>query len=104
MTCAKYDGVSTAIEASLASKGLGRRRIVTVPCTGFGPGKACEDIFVAPMKSWLVARTGWWGLAFTAYRMWRRVPPRHRRRIIAGARKHGPRVARKAATRAKRLL
>jgi hypothetical protein len=36
------------------------------------------------------------GLALTAYDIWRRIPPRHRRRILAEARKHGPRLARAA--------
>jgi hypothetical protein len=42
------------------------------------------------------------GLALTAYDIWRRIPPRHRRRLIAEARKHGPRLARAAADRHRR--
>jgi hypothetical protein len=33
------------------------------------------------------------GLALTAWDLWRRIPPRHRRTILKQARKHGPRVA-----------
>jgi hypothetical protein len=41
-------------------------------------------------------------LAFTAYDIWRRIPPQHRRRLMREARKHGPRLAKAAADRARR--
>jgi hypothetical protein len=41
-------------------------------------------------------------LALTAYDIWRRIPPKHRRRLIAEARKHGPRLAKAAAERRRR--
>ena len=40
------------------------------------------------------------GLALTAYDIWRRIPPKHRRRLIAEARRHGPRLAKAAAVAA----
>jgi hypothetical protein len=33
------------------------------------------------------------GLVFTAYEVWRRLPPEHRQRLVGVARRHGPRVA-----------
>jgi hypothetical protein len=39
------------------------------------------------------------GLALTAYDIWRRIPPKHRRRLIAEARRHGPRLAKAAVER-----
>ncbi|MFN2468838.1 MAG: hypothetical protein ABR521_11990 [Gaiellaceae bacterium] len=36
------------------------------------------------------------GLALTAFEVWRRIPPKHRRRILKQARKHGPKLAAKA--------
>ena len=33
------------------------------------------------------------GLAFAAYRLWRRLPPAQRRRVFEQARKHGPTAA-----------
>jgi hypothetical protein len=42
------------------------------------------------------------GLALTAYDIWRRIPPRHRRRLIAEARRHGPRLAKAAVERRRR--
>ncbi len=33
------------------------------------------------------------GLALTAYDIWRRIPPQHRRRLLQQARVHGPRIA-----------
>jgi hypothetical protein len=42
------------------------------------------------------------GLALTAYDIWRRIPPRHRRRLLAEARRHGPRLAKAAAERRRR--
>ena len=47
----------------------------------------------------LTRRAGPLGLALTAYDIWRRLPPKQRRQILEGARKHGPRLARKAAER-----
>ncbi len=40
------------------------------------------------------------GLAFTAYQLWRRLPPAQRKRVLQTARTHGPKVA--AAILAKR--
>jgi hypothetical protein len=42
------------------------------------------------------------GLALTAYDIWRRIPPKHRRRLIAEARRHGPRLAKAAVERRRR--
>lgn len=33
------------------------------------------------------------GVAFTAYQLWRRLPPAQRKRALDVARKHGPKVA-----------
>jgi hypothetical protein len=54
------------------------------------------------LTSLLPRRTGLWGLAFTAYKIWRSVPPQHRRRIVNEAKKHGPRVARGVANKVRR--
>jgi hypothetical protein len=42
------------------------------------------------------------GITLTAIDVWRRIPPKQRRRIIAEARKHGPRLAKAAAQRQRR--
>jgi hypothetical protein len=36
------------------------------------------------------------GAALTAWEIWRRIPPQHRKRLLAEARKHGPRIAKQA--------
>ena len=38
-------------------------------------------------------RAGPLGLAFTAWDIWKRIPPKHRKMILRQARKHGPRMA-----------
>jgi hypothetical protein len=38
---------------------------------------------------------GAFGLALTAWDLWQRIPPRHRKTIVKHARKHGPRIASK---------
>jgi len=38
-------------------------------------------------------RAGPVGVALTAWDLWRRLPPRQRKLVIALARKHGPKVA-----------
>jgi hypothetical protein len=42
------------------------------------------------------------GVVLTAIDIWRRIPPKHRRRIVSEARKHGPRLAKAAAKRQRR--
>jgi hypothetical protein len=51
------------------------------------------------MRSLLIRRTGVWGLMYTAYQIWRSIPPQHRQRVIAETKKHGPRVAKSVANR-----
>jgi hypothetical protein len=41
----------------------------------------------------LLRRTGPIGIALTAWDIWRRIPPRHRKTLIKQARVHGPRIA-----------
>jgi len=41
----------------------------------------------------VLSRTGPIGIALTAWDIWRRIPPRHRKTIIKQARTHGPRIA-----------
>jgi hypothetical protein len=42
------------------------------------------------------------GVALAAYDIWRRIPPQHRRLLVAEARKHGTRVAKAAMERRRR--
>jgi len=47
-------------------------------------------------------RMGPVGVALTAFDIWRRIPPKQRKRILAEARKHGPRLAKAAAAKRRR--
>ncbi len=49
----------------------------------------------------LTRRAGPIGLVLTAYDLWSRLTPAQRRRLLQATRKHGPRVARAAARRAR---
>jgi len=51
-------------------------------------------------------RLGPVGAALTAWDLWRRLPPKQRRWVLAQARKHGPRLAKQAlaAQRARRKI
>jgi hypothetical protein len=42
------------------------------------------------------------GVALAAYDIWRRIPPQHRRMLVAEARRHGTRVAKAAVERRRR--
>jgi hypothetical protein len=57
---------------------------------------------VPRLRRLFTRRMGPVGLALTAYDIWRRIPPRHRKRLLAEARKHGPRLARAAAKNSRR--
>ena len=46
----------------------------------------------------LPLRTGALGLALSAYDVWKKLPPERRTKIVEQVRKHGPRVAKEAAT------
>lgn len=50
----------------------------------------------------LSRRAGPIGLALTAFDIWRRLPKKQRRQILAATRKHGPRVAAKVMDGAKK--
>jgi len=57
-----------------------------------------------PKLGRLGRRTGPWGTAFAMWDLWKRIPPKHRKRILQQARKHGPRLVKQAvaAQRARR--
>ena len=55
-----------------------------------------------PKVSRLVFRRSTIGLAFSAYRLWRRLPPKQRQLIIQQTRKHGPRIAKQAVSTARK--
>jgi len=44
------------------------------------------------------------GLALKVWKAWRRLPPARRRRIVEQLRRHGPKAAALARSRARRLL
>jgi hypothetical protein len=52
--------------------------------------------------SLLTRRTGAVGVALTMYDLWRRLPPDQRRQVLEATRKHGTRLAGKAASTAAR--
>jgi hypothetical protein len=41
-------------------------------------------------------RAGPVGIALTAWELWTRIPPQHRRRVLGQARKHGPKLVKQA--------
>src|SRR4029453_10396713 len=51
---------------------------------------------VSRMARMLTRKAGVVGLAMTAWDIWRRIPPRHRKTILRQARKHGPRLPKAA--------
>jgi hypothetical protein len=61
----------------------------------FGSRKFTQEDSV--FRRLLIRRAGPVGLALTAYDIWRRIPPKQRAKLVDVARKHGPRVAARAA-------
>ena len=57
---------------------------------------------VPRLRRLVTRRMGPVGVVLTAIDIWRRIPKKHRKRIVAEARKHGPRIARAAAERQRR--
>ena len=41
-------------------------------------------------------RAGPWATAMAAWDLWKRIPPKHRKRILQQARKHGPKLVKQA--------
>jgi hypothetical protein len=58
----------------------------------------CEDEAVRR----LLFRRSPVGIALTAWEVWRRLPPQHRRRLLQAGRRHGPRIAAAAMKRRRR--
>jgi hypothetical protein len=57
-----------------------------------------------PRPPYLLARRlGWWGIALTAWDLWRRIPKKHRKRMLAELRQHAPGVARGLTREARRI-
>jgi len=48
-------------------------------------------------------RVGPWGTALALWEIWKRIPPKHRKRLLQQARKHGPRLAKQALAARRRL-
>ena len=46
----------------------------------------------------LLRRAGAFGLVLSAYDVWKKLPPERRNKIVADIRKHGPKVAKDAAS------
>jgi hypothetical protein len=51
----------------------------------------------------LTRRLGWWGIALTAWDLWRRIPKKHRKRMLAELRQHAPTLARGLTREARRI-
>jgi len=51
------------------------------------PGRLCEDAQVIFARRIVIA------LLLAAFRIWRRLPPEERKRVLNAVRSHGPRVA-----------
>jgi hypothetical protein len=51
----------------------------------------------------LTRRVGWWGIVLTAWDLWRRIPKKERKRMMAELRRHAPTVARGLTREARRL-
>jgi hypothetical protein len=49
----------------------------------------------------LPRRAGALGLVLTAYDAWKKLPPERRKKVVEQVRKHGPQVAKEAATLAR---
>jgi hypothetical protein len=57
-----------------------------------------------PRARYLLARRlGWWGIALTAWDLWRRIPKRQRKQMLAQLRRHAPTVARSLTRGARRI-
>jgi hypothetical protein len=51
----------------------------------------------------LAGRAGWWGLALTAWKLWRRIPKEQRQRMLRELRTHAPVVARGVTREARKM-
>jgi hypothetical protein len=57
-----------------------------------------------PRPRYLITRRmGWWGIALTAWDLWRRIPKRHRKRMLRELRTHAPILARGLTREARRM-
>jgi hypothetical protein len=57
---------------------------------------SCHNPGMARLGRALGRRAGPWGAALAVWEIWKRIPPKHRKRLLQQARKHGPRLAKRA--------
>ena len=57
---------------------------------------SCDNPGMSPLGRLLGRRVGPWGAAIALWEIWKRIPPKHRKRLLQQARKHGPRLAKQA--------
>ncbi len=48
------------------------------------------------LRRLLARRAGPWGTAVAAWEIWKRIPPKYRKRLLQQARKHGPKLVKSA--------
>jgi hypothetical protein len=48
------------------------------------------------LKRSLGRSAGPWATAVAVWKIWHKIPPKHRKRLVAQARKHGPRLVKQA--------
>jgi len=48
------------------------------------------------LRRLLARRAGPWGTAVAAWEIWKRIPPKYRKRLLQQARKHGPKLVKQA--------
>ena len=56
-------------------------------------GRLCEDAPVPRPTKFLGKGGGPVGIAIALYDLWRRLPPKQRRKVLKAAREHAPRLA-----------
>jgi hypothetical protein len=91
-------GTATSDATGIATRIATETRIAAVATT------MTTRMARVPRPRYLLARRlGWWGIALTAWDVWRRIPKKHRKRMLAELRQHAPTVARGLTREARRI-
>jgi hypothetical protein len=96
------------VTATSGARTIGAETNVTKIATAEGIATAATTVTTrmarVPRPRYLLARRlGFWGIALTAWDLWRRIPKKHRKRMLAELRQHAPTVARSVTREARRI-
>jgi hypothetical protein len=97
------DGIATSDATTSGAETIATRITTTTRIVTAATTMTTRMARVPRPRYLLPHRLGFWGIALTAWDLWRRIPKKHRKRMLAELRQHAPTVARTVTREARRI-